>query len=52
MKLKQVLCHLVGNALSSMERGTLFLHFEKDEHNGNLIKVRVKDTGVGMDIKM
>jgi PAS domain S-box-containing protein len=50
-RLNQVLLNLMSNAIKFTEKGTVDLSFSliEDNHSTQIIKVIVKDTGIGMD---
>ena len=49
LRLKQVLMNLMNNALKFTEEGTIEFGFTKEE---NHVKIYVKDTGIGIPLKM
>ncbi|MFO1350666.1 MAG: ATP-binding protein [Gammaproteobacteria bacterium] len=50
-RLRQILVNLIGNAIKFTQRGTVQLHVDCAEGQGNQIRIRfeVKDTGIGID---
>src|SRR5260221_10150568 len=50
-RLNQVLLNLMSNAIKFTEKGTVDLSFSliEDNHSTQIIKIIVKDTGIGMD---
>jgi two-component system, sensor histidine kinase and response regulator len=51
-RLRQVLMHLLGNAIKFTERGQVMLQVEKERQEGQKISlhVSVRDTGIGVPI--
>ena len=50
-KVKQVIKHLVDNAIKYTQKGSIEIHLERNKNNFNEILIGVKDTGIGISEK-
>lgn len=52
-KLQKVFLHILSNAIKFTEKGSITILVEVDRlpNNNNLVKVKVEDTGIGIDMK-